>query len=508
MKTMRQPASATSNLLTFSRSRGRAVLLFWTVLTSIGTAWFLFDERAFWFLAGSIACFTISLPLAVGQRNYEIASPWTLLLLGGYLAFGLRGLFISLGIEADRTLNDLYFLGHQPGYFYRPTAVFLIGLAMLTLGYIGAPRPRRHPRVGTRPHLSPTAVQLVVPLCAAVGFAAFLLYAQSTGGLGLGQISAKRTTISGAELDSSYQSHGGLRVINTFSSLAFWIQTAYYCYRRTPHGITTPQFWWLAVLFGNAALLPLYASTRSDLIYIVIGALLIELSLRKSSLNMRTLGAATALILVIGGAMTSLRSSATATSQTAQVNAETVIGGFVLSRTIADVATTSHIVRAVPQALPYANGETITSWLAAPIPRSVWPSKPIVSVGPEIGRVVYGNKRAGVPPGVVGESYWNFGFVGVLFIPLLAGMALRRLQETWGPFASSSPEAAIILAIVAVRPGLAIISNSVGYVLFQVVQSLVLLLPLLLLIGRSEPAVERKRSTAQRSSVRVGLSNR
>lgn len=482
------------SLVALSPAVGRSVIVFWVIVITLSTGWFFVDPRAFWMLTGAVACLIISLPLVLGRRRFEIVSPWTLLLLGGYLAFGLRGLFISLGFEADRTLDTLYFLGNSEDYFYQPALVFLAGLLLLTIGYLTSPPVARHPRVGTRPHLSPGAVTLLVPLCAAIGFAAFLMYAQSTGGLGAGPLSAKRTTISGAAVDASYQSHGELRVLNTYAQLAFWLQTAYYCYRKVPHGIATYRFWWLVLLFLNAALLPLYASTRSDLLYIVIGALLIEVCLRKNYLNLRTVGATVAIVLVIGSAMTSLRSTSNEATQSATVDTESVVGGFVLTRTIADVATTSHIVRSVPEELPYANGRTITAWLAAPIPRSIWPDKPVVSVGPEIGRTIYGNERAGVPPGVVGEAYWNFGIAGVLVIPLLAGVSLRRLQETWGPMATRSPEAAIVLAIVAVRPGLAVISNSVGYALFQVVQALILLLPILLIAGRSkEDAISARR---------------
>lgn len=496
------PVDERLQVLAFPKQAGRTIVTFWMLFTAFATAWFFTDERAFWTLVGGIACLIISLPLVLGRRQYEVVSPWTLLLLGGYLGWGLRGLFISWGIEADRTLDELYFLGNTVEYFYGPSLIFLFGLGLLTAGYLCAPASTRSSGIGRRAHLATGHVQIAVLLSALVGFIAFMAYAQATGGIGLGQLSAKRTTITGAELDQSFQSHGGLRVINTYAQLAFWLQTAYYCYRGLPHGPTTLRFWWLAALFINAAMLPLYASTRSDLIYIVIGALLIEFCLRRSSVNVRTIGVAAVSVLVIGSAMTSLRSTSTEESQTASVDAQSMVAGFVLSRTVADVATTSHIIHVVPEGLPYANGRTITAWLSAPIPRSVWPGKPIISLGPEIGRSIYGNDRSGVPPGVVGEAYWNFGLTGVLVLPFLAGLGLRRLHETWARSATVSPEAAIILAIVAVRPGLAIISNSLGYVIFQVVQSLILLIPILIFVGRDKPELAKtpvqRRSTIPR----------
>ena len=41
------------------------------------------------------------------------------------------------------------------------------------------------------------------------------------------------------------------------------------------------------------------------------------------------------------------------------------------------------------------------TWLVAPIPRSVWPEKPLVGVGAEIGPLLFGTRIGGVAPGLV-----------------------------------------------------------------------------------------------------------
>ena len=238
----------------------------------------------------------------------------------------------------------------------------------------------------------------------------------------------------------------------------------------------------MAVLLVNAALLPVYASTRADVVYLVIGAVIIEYCLNRRGINGRVLLGSVLIAVIAAAAMSSLRSVSDG-SNAVQVNRDTLVDTFVLTRTFADIPTSGNIIKAVPYRLPYADGSTITAWLVAPVPRSVWPQKPLISSGPILGSVIYGNKHSGVPPGLIAESYWNFGLGGVLILPFVCGFVMRRLNGIWAPWATTSPSAAIVMAVVAVRPGIDIMTNSVGFGPFQVIQSLVLLAPVLWIVG-------------------------
>jgi hypothetical protein len=343
-----------------------------------------------------------------------------------------------------------------------------------------------------------------------------VLYARATGGFSLSHLSAKRTVINGVNLEASYQSHGGLRVLNTFAAFAFWLQLAFDCYRQRRHGPLTARGAWLALLLLNAALLPVYASTRADVVYLVIGAVIIEYCLNRRGINGRALIGSVLIAVIAAAAMSSLRSVSDGTNGV-QINRDTLVDTFVLTRTFADIPTSGNIINAVPTRLPYANGSTITAWFIAPIPRSVWPQKPLISSGPILGAVIYGNKHSGVPPGAIAESYWNFGVGGVLILPFLCGFAMRRINGIWAPWATTSPSAAIVMAVVAVRPGIDVMTNSVGFGPFQLIQSLVLLAPVLWIVGADHPTnVERGRvqrragsvPTRQQTSVRSPTASR
>ena len=149
------------------------LLLTWFIATVVGTVWFAFEDEGFWLLSGSAACLIITLPLVV-QRDYDLVSPWSVLLLGGYLGYGVRSLFIGLEIDGVRTIDDLYLLGQPVGAFFVPTQMVVLGLALLTIGYLaGGGRPRAvTPRFGT-PVFRLDRVPWVVAVSALIGAASF-----------------------------------------------------------------------------------------------------------------------------------------------------------------------------------------------------------------------------------------------------------------------------------------------------------------------------------------------
>lgn len=477
-------------LLRLPASLGGFLVLFWLACTFVGAAWWLSDDHGFWFLAGSLAALIVTTPLL--QRDYEVISPWTLVVVVVYLACAVRGLFMSLQVDGTRTLDELYFLGQTVSAYYRPTLLFLIALTLFTVGYrIAAPRraPRK-PLFGARPHMAGGRVTLAVVACAAAGFLSFYFFAQGTGGLSLSNLSSKRTT-GGVELSVEYQSHGELRALAGLSPIALWLQLAYYNYRGMRHGLTSPRGWWLAALFANSALLPFYSSSRADIVYVILGALVVEYCLGNGKLRLRPLLAAAALVMIIAAAITSLRSADDRSVQSVRVDQAALVDTFVLTRTFADIATSGNVINAVPDRLPYAEGATIAAWFVAPVPRSIWPEKPVISSGPAIGYAIYGNTNSGVPPGMVAEAYWNFGLGGVFVLPLFIGMILRRVGEYWRPFAKSSPAAAVMMAAIAVPPGALLMSNSIGSPPYQMLVSMVLLGPVLWFVGvEKDPLVK------------------
>ncbi len=99
--------------------------------------------------------------------------------------------------------------------------------------------------------------------------------------------------------------------------------------------------------------------------------------------------------------------------------ASTVFGGA----NLASIEALSTVVEAVPDKLPYLNGETLYSVILAPVPRALWPNKPASSTGLLLKRSLSNSsaQSGGVPPTWIGELYLNFGSFGVIIGCLLFG---------------------------------------------------------------------------------------
>ena len=84
--------------------------------------------------------------------------------------------------------------------------------------------------------------------------------------------------------------------------------------------------------------------------------------------------------------------------------------------------TVEVIVTKTGNGVPFRHGDTLGSLLTAFIPRLIWPSKPGVQVGLLVAKEFFPGESAEVnlSPSHLGELYWNFGLLGVLFgLPLI-----------------------------------------------------------------------------------------
>jgi hypothetical protein len=79
--------------------------------------------------------------------------------------------------------------------------------------------------------------------------------------------------------------------------------------------------------------------------------------------------------------------------------------------------TVEVIVTKTGHGVPFRHGDTLGSLLTAFIPRLIWPTKPGIQVGLLVAKEFFPGESAEVnlSPSHLGELYWNFGFLGVLF---------------------------------------------------------------------------------------------
>jgi hypothetical protein len=84
----------------------------------------------------------------------------------------------------------------------------------------------------------------------------------------------------------------------------------------------------------------------------------------------------------------------------------------------------------VPDTLPYRFGRDFLVVLLTPIPRAIWPSKPVYSLGAEYGTQL--NTITSVTPFPIGEAYWNGGLIGVVLGMALWAGFLAALMHAFG----------------------------------------------------------------------------
>lgn len=101
-----------------------------------------------------------------------------------------------------------------------------------------------------------------------------------------------------------------------------------------------------------------------------------------------------------------------------------------LSGNIMQLQTLSVLVDQVPENLDYQLGLTFLAFLTLPIPSTVWPDKLLTAPG--VFTLAFWPERwleegTTLPPGLLGEFYLNFGWLGVLF----GAVALAFVYESF-----------------------------------------------------------------------------
>lgn len=187
----------------------------------------------------------------------------------------------------------------------------------------------------------------------------------------------------------------------------------------------------LLVFLGVGSLLiPILTSGRLEMIYLflMIGMLTHYYKKKFSASKVLLL----ALLLVsITGILGEAR-----TSQKLGVGVDTwsvsnVIDKVLGSAYFVDIAKTSVVLDTVPESVDYLYGKSLTLFLIAPIPRSIWPEKPVVRISTFVGEQIYNRPdRSGIPPGFIAEAYLNFGFPGIISLLFALGILCGKLYKS------------------------------------------------------------------------------
>lgn len=457
-----------------SIARGRASMHAGLVIFGIDSLWVfamavwsLFEADAVIALIGAAIAWVSVLPVCM--REYRFLSPWTMLAFTLHLGGLVRSFYVLIAPEfALGDVDSLFLLGHEPRWFIVGAISYLAGITLTTLVYIlYKPKARTSSETFLGRLEFRKSIFLPTVVFAGIGLAGLLLYVQATGGFSLEDLSSKRSAIDGLDVGEEYSSHGVLRFLNSFGQIALWCYVGKTVSDNRNFSYVSIRGAFVGLLALNAVALPFYSSSRAGVAFILAVAVAVDIGVRRRMPSILAVGVGvigTLLTLVV---MTLLRGNDEASLGASEDLLLGLQDLLVLNRNFGDFFTLSHILDAVPVPLEWARGSTIAGYIVAPIPRSVWPEKPLISVGPTIGYYVYGNERSGVPPGWFGEWYWNFGILGFIVGAIGLGLVLKYLAASISGVNYRNTVLVVIFAVAFFRLGYFALGGGIGSSIFK-----------------------------------------
>jgi hypothetical protein len=407
--------------------------LLWVGLHDLTHLTYSTTASAWLFMALAVNISLLLLPVVFYQSSYGWFHP---------LVFNI---FLTLIVHLRRT--PLYLVGMPwhaalPGWSANELDRLVVyelflrafGLGLCYLGFWLSPRlglPQF--RFDAPRHLER---KVVVTVLCAIGV--FLVYMQTRGGLISHILSwgyGRRTELAG-------DAYWGFVIQMGITACLSWLALDRRAHRQ-------PLFWGCAV--SSLAIIFFASGSRGTLVYFLVMALLVWcLRERKISFTKPVLVVMLGLLLL--GLLGNFRTS----TFRGEVNWGALAGGSSTGESavvtaLREVSARSSegsavypILAKVPAEVDFIHGRSYLAVLTLPIPRALWSEKPGM-VGGQVGATFF-NSSAGIPPGAIGEAYWNFGLPGVTLIFLLFGGFYRWLADTFRHYADEP--AAIILYVV------------------------------------------------------------
>lgn len=429
-----------------------------------------------WLLLGSVAtavwglCFcsfvVLIWPIFYFPR-YDIFQPLNFVALTTLIGVTLRSIYI---VTSESSVADFFLLGRPVDFLLEASLIILLGVITLTVGYFLKP-PKIKPLLLLRcSEWSTGKLFLVVFVFVAVAIIAMILFIGTVGieFSSLSDLSAKRSyVVAGADYQFAalgYHRWAASLIAPAFYLLLTWFTTSAKRWLSLP-GITVVLIGCLATVF------PFFANSRGAFVMVPITALLIWHYMRKP-ISSKTLLLAVVAVALAVTTLSAFRLGFDNLSElrpylTGEKAFESIVG----NRNFFGVDKTAHIIDAVPEILDYQYGKTLVLWLAAPVPRTLWKEKPVISTGQIIGEEIFGSgidrSGGGVPPGFVAEMYWNFGFFGVFLGMFLLGYWLRAVYQYALPYLSTHKSALLIYTAIMIPFALGLLGASVSAAILE-----------------------------------------
>jgi hypothetical protein len=415
----------------------------------------------------------------LGVREPEWLSSWNMLWYSAFVAVFLRAIYISFDIPNEEIINRIFLADRPKEFLLWPMVVLIGGMATTALGYMLGPKTAGRTRLAVLrgDHWSERRLTLALVLLMAVAITGVVLFVKNTVGvLLLENISAHRGL---ARELSEYRAYGYLRLMASMSDLVCYLAWARMMMNRSRRW-RYRGFFLLAVL--SSLFFYAFTSSRGGVLIIFVNLTAIAYFLRGKRLNFKLMLPFAVIGLYLLKVLTAIREWGIEEAfARAKFSPLRLFDPIVFTTNLIDVSKTAHIMNAIPRLLDYQLGKTVALLALAWIPRDLWPDKPVVNVDNTLGMAISGTTlygSSGLPPGIVAESFWNFGYPGIVVGCFLLGFLLRwvdtNFREHW-----RNRNAVLLYVLAFMQLGVAFAGSSAGSSLAEFA---LVLLPLALVL--------------------------
>ena len=393
----------------------------------------LFNNNLFLLLFTFVILYISLIPFLLQKTN--LFSIWSFIFYSTFLVF-LRTIYMVFGLADFEKLNQVFLRGKQIIDFVDVSMIMVISYLLLVLGYLlGQNKKYRIKKLNLiQNSWSEKRYLLVTISLIFISLTSIYIFVQSNGGLISGIISSARGVSDTLE-DTNPQ--GYLRLFASLGFVNLFLTTSWLRFTKKYkfYSILVFTISFISYIFFN-----FFVSQRAAVVFIFVQLIALLYYSNKFKFSKIKFFAGVLISLTLFQVMSSLRNSGELSNTSFKFDIISAFEPAIMTINFIDISKTSHIIDAIPKKLPFAYGGTYFTSLYAPIPRSIWPKKPVVNVDNIVGQKVYGSNyfgAGGTPAGLIAEAYWNFWFFGIIFIPLLAGFVLRYIENTFQAYIDS-----------------------------------------------------------------------
>lgn len=295
--------------------------------------------------------------------------------------------------------------------------IMMLGLAAYYFGFFLGPRPRVPAVQRLEPRNAPVKALIVVGLSLAL----FVGFMQLRGGIGAHVASfgiGRFRAVAGL-------GHFTVLILMGTTAALIWFAVDASAARK-------PWFWATAGMVIPLSFL--LTGSRSSVISTAVLFVIVWMIRNQRVPAARAVLLGLACIFLLG-ALGALRSSTTRGRADWSVLTDVDVASMVAAgqaemQNRGETGAFLPLVAKVPGRVDFLYGQSYLSALFFFVPRAIWPEKPR-GVGPMTNAYIYQEREmrpgellqgSGIPPGALGEAYWNFYYPGVILLYVLLGV--------------------------------------------------------------------------------------